>query len=98
MCRTVSILLHAAGTETGMRETFGSTCHGAGRARSRNNSRNKLDYQQASASADSWCVMWWAPSPFCLLLWLACVSIFPFSCFASTHDAHAPLALLELQL
>ena len=29
-----------------MEETFGSTCHGAGRARSRNNSRNKLDYQQ----------------------------------------------------
>ncbi|KAL4457981.1 hypothetical protein ABPG75_012846 [Micractinium tetrahymenae] len=34
------------GTEKGMEETFGSTCHGAGRARSRNNSRNKLDYQQ----------------------------------------------------
>lgn len=33
------------GTEKGMEETFGSTCHGAGRARSRNNSRNKLDYQ-----------------------------------------------------
>ena len=33
------------GTEKGMRETFGSTCHGAGRARSRNNARNKLDYQ-----------------------------------------------------
>jgi tRNA-splicing ligase RtcB len=34
------------GTEKGMKETFGSTCHGAGRARSRNNSRNKLDYQE----------------------------------------------------
>ncbi|GAB4820541.1 hypothetical protein N2152v2_007587 [Parachlorella kessleri] len=34
------------GTEKGMAETFGSTCHGAGRARSRNNSRHKLDYQQ----------------------------------------------------
>ena len=34
------------GTERGMQETFGSTCHGAGRARSRNNSRNKLDYEQ----------------------------------------------------
>eukprot|EP00878_Enallax_costatus_P005341 GHUV01005610.1.p1 GENE.GHUV01005610.1~~GHUV01005610.1.p1 ORF type:complete len:431 (+),score=152.10 GHUV01005610.1:758-2050(+) len=34
------------GTEKGFRETFGSTCHGAGRARSRNNSRHKLDYQQ----------------------------------------------------
>ena len=33
------------GTEKGMQETFGSTCHGAGRARSRNNARNKLDYQ-----------------------------------------------------
>jgi len=27
-----------------------STCHGAGRARSRNNSRNKLDYQARSCS------------------------------------------------
>ena len=34
------------GTEKGMEETFGSTCHGAGRARSRNNSRNKLDYAE----------------------------------------------------
>ena len=34
------------GTDKGMGETFGSTCHGAGRARSRSNSRNKLDYQQ----------------------------------------------------
>jgi hypothetical protein len=29
-----------------MEETFGSTCHGAGRACSRNNSRNNLQYQQ----------------------------------------------------
>lgn len=35
-----------AGTEKGMEETFGSTCHGAGRACSRNNSRNNLQYQQ----------------------------------------------------
>ena len=35
-----------AGTEQGMHDTFGSTCHGAGRARSRNSSRNKLDYQE----------------------------------------------------
>jgi tRNA-splicing ligase RtcB len=34
------------GTEKGFEETFGSTCHGAGRACSRNNSRHKLDYQQ----------------------------------------------------
>jgi len=33
------------GTEKGMRETLGSTCHGAGRAMSRNKSRTKLDYQ-----------------------------------------------------
>eukprot|EP00455_Lapot_gusevi_P042148 TRINITY_DN4964_c0_g2_i5.p1 TRINITY_DN4964_c0_g2~~TRINITY_DN4964_c0_g2_i5.p1 ORF type:complete len:374 (+),score=82.55 TRINITY_DN4964_c0_g2_i5:125-1123(+) len=33
------------GTERGMAETFGSTCHGAGRALSRNRSRNTLDYQ-----------------------------------------------------
>merc|ERR1712194_234009 len=34
------------GTEKGMAETFGSTCHGAGRALSRNASRNKLDYTE----------------------------------------------------
>merc|ERR1712186_178183 len=33
------------GTDQGMRETFGSTCHGAGRALSRNKSRNNLDYK-----------------------------------------------------
>lgn len=30
----------------GMEETFGSTCHGAGRAKSRNASRKKLEYQE----------------------------------------------------
>jgi len=34
------------GTEEGMRSTWGSTCHGAGRSRARNNARNKLDYHQ----------------------------------------------------
>ena len=29
-----------------MRSTWGSTCHGAGRSRARNNARNKLDYHQ----------------------------------------------------
>jgi len=33
------------GTEKGMEETFGSTCHGAGRSLSRNKSRNVLTYQ-----------------------------------------------------
>ena len=33
------------GTEKGMRDTFGSTCHGAGRARSRNKSRHVLQYE-----------------------------------------------------
>lgn len=33
------------GTEQGMNETFGSTCHGAGRAQSRNKARNNLDFQ-----------------------------------------------------
>ncbi|KYR01965.1 UPF0027 family protein [Tieghemostelium lacteum] len=32
------------GTDTGMSETFGSTCHGAGRSISRNKSRNNLSY------------------------------------------------------
>jgi len=34
------------GTDKGMEETFGSTCHGAGRAQSRNRSRNELQYQE----------------------------------------------------
>jgi tRNA-splicing ligase RtcB len=33
------------GTEQGMAETFGSTCHGAGRAHSRAKSRRTLDYE-----------------------------------------------------
>ena len=33
------------GTEQGMRETFGSTCHGAGRILSRNSSRRNLTYE-----------------------------------------------------
>ena len=32
------------GTERGMSETFGSTCHGAGRALSRAKSRRNIDY------------------------------------------------------
>ena len=34
------------GTEKGMTETFGSTCHGAGRALSRAKSRRNLDFQE----------------------------------------------------
>eukprot|EP01138_Halocafeteria_seosinensis_P000196 gb/GECG01000202.1/.p1 GENE.gb/GECG01000202.1/~~gb/GECG01000202.1/.p1 ORF type:complete len:525 (+),score=58.95 gb/GECG01000202.1/:1-1575(+) len=34
------------GTEKGMKETFGSTCHGAGRASSRAKSRRSLDYKE----------------------------------------------------
>jgi len=34
------------GTEQGMKETFGSTCHGAGRALSRAKSRRNIDYQE----------------------------------------------------
>lgn len=34
------------GTEGGMRETFGSTCHGAGRSQSRSSCRRKLNYEQ----------------------------------------------------
>ena len=41
------------GTKQGMTETFGSTCHGAGRARSRSNARNKLDYEQVLHSLKS---------------------------------------------
>ena len=37
------------GTELGMRETFGSTCHGAGRAMSRNQSRREMDYKEVHA-------------------------------------------------
>jgi tRNA-splicing ligase RtcB len=38
------------GTESGMAKTFGSTCHGAGRALSRNASRRKLDHKVVMAS------------------------------------------------
>ncbi|XP_033095610.1 tRNA-splicing ligase RtcB homolog [Anneissia japonica] len=34
------------GTYKGMQETFGTTCHGAGRALSRAKSRRNIDYQQ----------------------------------------------------
>ncbi len=34
------------GTQKGMEETFGSTCHGAGRAQSRNKSRRNLSYKE----------------------------------------------------
>ena len=37
------------GTERGMAETFGSTCHGAGRALSRCKSRNALSYEEVLA-------------------------------------------------
>merc|ERR1719412_1702168 len=37
------------GTTQGMKDTFGSTCHGAGRALSRNKSRNNLDYKDVLA-------------------------------------------------
>jgi len=38
------------GTEQGMAETFGSTCHGAGRALSRHSSRKSLGYQEVLAN------------------------------------------------
>lgn len=34
------------GTDKGMEETFGSTCHGAGRAMSRNKSRKQLTHTE----------------------------------------------------
>jgi len=50
------------GTAKGMAETFGSTCHGAGRARSRNSSRRQLDYQQVPGAVlhGVSCRAWWA--------------------------------------
>jgi tRNA-splicing ligase RtcB len=41
------------GTETGMRDTFGSTCHGAGRALSRNKSRRTLGYEDVLRSMEA---------------------------------------------
>ena len=35
-----------SGTDQGMEQTFGSTCHGAGRALSRAKSRRNIDYQE----------------------------------------------------
>ena len=45
------------GTEQGMTETFGSTCHGAGRALSRAKSRRNLDFQQATCKCFLYSVM-----------------------------------------
>lgn len=41
---TASYIL--TGTEYGFQNTFGSTCHGAGRARGRNNARKELGYKE----------------------------------------------------
>jgi tRNA-splicing ligase RtcB (3'-phosphate/5'-hydroxy nucleic acid ligase) len=41
------------GTEQGMKETFGSTCHGAGRAQSRSASRRKLNYEEVLNNLES---------------------------------------------
>ncbi|XP_071806892.1 RNA-splicing ligase RtcB homolog [Asterias amurensis] len=41
------------GTENGMKETFGTTCHGAGRAWSRSKSRRNLDYHQVLSKLQS---------------------------------------------
>lgn len=41
------------GTEKGMRDTFGSTCHGAGRALSRNAARNTLSYNEVLEKFES---------------------------------------------
>ena len=40
------------GTQQGMTETFGSTCHGAGRALSRAKSRRNLDFQEVTELRD----------------------------------------------
>lgn len=40
------------GTDKGFKETFGSTCHGAGRALSRAKSRRTLDYTQVRGGAN----------------------------------------------
>lgn len=41
------------GTEKGMEETFGTTCHGAGRALSRAKSRRDISYQEVLADLES---------------------------------------------
>jgi tRNA-splicing ligase RtcB (3'-phosphate/5'-hydroxy nucleic acid ligase) len=41
------------GTERGMRETFGSTCHGAGRAQSRSACRRQLNYEEVLNNLES---------------------------------------------
>ena len=40
------------GTDQGMEETFGSTCHGAGRAFSRAKSRRNLNYEDVLANLE----------------------------------------------
>lgn len=62
------------GTQTGMDETFGSTCHGAGRAQSRNASRRKLEYQEVgTAVVAAFCSCCNAVIVVCLLCSILCV-------------------------
>jgi hypothetical protein len=51
ICRTASYVL--LGTEAGMKEAFGSTCHGAGRQLSRHKSRNVLHANDVLAKMKS---------------------------------------------
>lgn len=50
-CFVLSYVL--TGTEKGMNQTFGTTCHGAGRALSRSKSRRNIDYQEVLDSLKS---------------------------------------------
>jgi len=40
------------GTQRGMEETFGSTCHGAGRLQSRTSARRNLTYEEVLANLE----------------------------------------------
>lgn len=51
------------GTEKGFTDTFGSTCHGAGRALSRAKSRRTLEYQEVLDKLDRQGVGHWSPGP-----------------------------------
>ena len=64
-----------------MEETFGSTCHGAGRAKSRAGSRRQMDYTEACSKTSSGHLdhLEWLPS-----------------CFSTTDLRPEPIAQLHL--
>ena len=69
----------------GMEETFGSTCHGAGRAKSRNASRKKLEYQEVGRISTHYIYL-----RMCMYMCMymrMCVSMYVATCANADHHS-----------